>query len=259
MRIQQLVQLMGRILFYVFLLLLLILVISALVRELWLTSVFTLGMLIFLIYKGLIRLKIPEKSVVVRDGTVVFFIPETTVRNRFDFISRGQSIVQLPDYGLLDRPFKLEIFFPGSEGRVCTCRLSLRFGYLMQPAAWQRAYDKFVEHQDGLPAAVRIQLMKSCERIVLRPVVIAGDDAMREYLRPVVSALNLELESFGLEVVEVKCSCSEGSSLARFVAAEQEFLEKGLTETAFSWQVREEGGSQKGQWALLGVAGDNVL
>ena len=259
MRIQQLVQLMGRILFYVFLGLLLILVISALVRELWLTSVFILVMLIFLIYKGLIRLKIPAKSIVVRDGTVVFFIPETTVRNRFDFISRGQTIVQLPDYGLLDRPFKLEIFFPGNEGRVCTCRLSLRFGYLMQPAAWQHAYDKFVEHQEGLPAAVRKQIMKSCERIVLRPVIIAGDDALREYLGPVVSELNIELESFGLEVVDVKCSFAEGSSFARFIAAEQEFLEKGLTETAFSWQVREEEGAQNGKWALLGVTGENVL
>ena len=249
---------MGRMLFYVFLVLLLILVITALVRELWLTSVFLLVMLIFLLYKGLIRLTIPAKSVVVCDGTVVFFIPETTVRNRFDFVMRGQTIVELPDYGLLDRPFKLELFFPSSEEKVGACRLSLRFGYLMQPAAWQSAYDKFVEHQDGLAAAVRKQLMKSCDRIALRPVTLAGEDALREYLQPVVAELNLQLESFGLEVVAVAYSFRDGASHARFVAAEQELLEKGMAEEVFRWQVKAEEGAQIGKWALLGVSGENL-
>ena len=258
MRVQRIVWLLGRGLFYVFLLLLLILVISALVRELWLTSVFILVMLVFLIYNGLIRLKIQAKSVVVHDGTVVFYVPEATVRNRFDFISRGQSIVQLPEYGLLDRPFKLELYFPGSAGRVVACRLSLRFGYLMQPTAWQHAYDKFVEYQDGLPTAVRKQLLKSCDRMSLRPVITANEEAMREFVEPVVAALNLELAGFGLEVVQVKCSFSEDTTLVRFVAAEQELLEKGLTEEFFNWQVKAEEGTQQSTWALLGVSGENI-
>jgi hypothetical protein len=259
MRIQKMLHIMGRILFYVFFVLFLVLVIFALARELWWASFFVLVLLVITIYHGLIRLRIHANSVVVSAGKVVFFVPESTVRNRFDFVSRGQSIVELPDYGLLDRPYKVEIFFPDSESRVYACRLSLRFGYLMKPTAWQYAYDKFVEYQEGLPSVVRRQLMKSCERIALQPFAREGEEPKREYLNPVVSELNGELESFGLEIVEVTCSFTEGSSLVRFVAAEQDLLEKGLTESVFRWRVMEEEEPQKGRWALLGVSGKNEL
>lgn len=260
MRIQRFTRLLGRFIFYSMLFLLLFVVIFSLAQERWLTSLVAMVILVLTIYKGLIRLKVPANSVVVRDGKVVFYVPRTIIRNRFDFVTRGQSIVELPEYQLLDRPFKVEIFSPGSEGTVNSCRLSLHFNYLMQPAAWQKAYDSFVEYQDRLPMAVRKLLLKSCDRMVLRPPDITGDDAMLRYLTPIVSALNLALESFGLELVDVKCSFTAGSSLARLVASEQEVLDKGVTEEVFSWQVRaDEEESHNGKWALLGVSGKNEL
>jgi hypothetical protein len=96
--------------------------------------------------------------------------------------------------------------------------------------------------------------------MVLRPPAATGEDAMRVFLEPVVSALNLELESFGLEVVDVKCSFTAGTSLARLVASEQEILDKEVTEEVFRWQIREDGEEpRKGSWALLGVSGKNEL
>src|SRR3974390_3129936 len=112
MRIQWFVRILGRILFYSLLFFLLVLVIFTLSHDQWLAGLITLIIFILVLYRGLIRIKIPAYSVVVRNGKVIFFIPETTVRNRFDFASRGQSIVELPQYGLLDRPYTLEIFSP---------------------------------------------------------------------------------------------------------------------------------------------------
>ena len=260
MGMQRFIRLLWRILFYVVLFLLLFAVIFSLAQEHWRTSLVAMVILILTIYKGLICLKVTANSVVVRDGKVVFYVPETVIRNRFDFVTRGQSIVELPEYQLLDRPFKVEIFSPGSEGTVNSCRLSLRFSYLMQPAAWQRAYDCFVEYQDRLPMAVRKLLLKSCDRMVLRPPAMIGEDAMRKYLTPIASALNFELESFGLEVVDVTCSFTAGSSLVRLVAAEQEIVNKGVTEEVFRWQKKaEEEEPPKVKWALLGVSGKNEL
>lgn len=51
---------------------------------------------VFILYKGLIRIKIPKNSAVLHDDKVVFFIPEKTERDRFDFASRGQTIIQFP-------------------------------------------------------------------------------------------------------------------------------------------------------------------
>src|ERR1700686_2526652 len=123
MRIQHFTRLLGRFIFYSMLFLLLFIVIFALAQERWLTSLVAMVILVLTIYKGLIRLKVPANSVVVRDGKVVFYVPGTVIRNRFDFVTRGQSIVELPEYQVLDRPFKVEIFSPGSEGTVNSCRL----------------------------------------------------------------------------------------------------------------------------------------
>jgi len=186
-------------------------------------------MFLLALYKGLICLKIPAYSLVVRNGKVVFFIPEKTVRNRFDFVSRGQTIVELPHYGLLDRPYKLEIFFPDNEGSLYSCRLSLHLDYLMEPTAWQQAYDSFVLHQERMSLEVRRLLLKSSALLVCRPAPMHGEEDKQEYLKPLVAELNLGLESVGLKIEEADCSFTAGSTLVRFVAAEQEILEKGVT------------------------------
>lgn len=250
MQLHRIVWYVDRFAIYVVLSVLFVVVMFTLAFQQWLISIIAMVMFILALYKGLIRLKILKNSVVVRDGKVLFFVPETTVRNRFDFVSRGQSIVKLPEYQLLDRPFKVEIFYPGREGTVCSCRLSLLFAYLMQPAAWQRAYESFVEHGERLPLEVKKVLLKGCAQIELQPVTITGEDAMREYLTPIVSHLNLVLESVGLEVADVQCSFIEGPTLARLLGADQQDVEKGSTETVFRWQVREEEGAHSGRGAL---------
>jgi hypothetical protein len=229
MRIQRIVWVVGRILFYALLLLLLVVVIFTLSHDQWLASLIFGVMFLLALYKGLICLKIPAYSLVVRNGKVVFFIPEKTVRNRFDFVSRGQTIVELPHYGLLDRPYKLEIFFPDNEGSLYSCRLSLHLDYLMEPTAWQRAYDSFVLHQERLSLEVRRLLLKSSGLLECRPVPLHGEEDKQEYLKPLVAELNLGLESVGLKIEDADCSFTAGSTLVRFVAAEQEILEKGVS------------------------------
>ena len=182
---------------------------------------------VLVLYKGLIRLKIPANSLVVRDGKVVFFIPEKTVRDRFDFASRGQTIVQLPHYGLLDRPYKLEIFSPDNKGGLNSCRLSLNLGYIMELTGWQRAYDNFVLYQDKLSLEVKRQLFKSSAHLAW-PLPLHGEEDMEEYLKPIVAELNLGLENLGLKIEEATCTFTAGPTLVRFVAAEQEIVEKAV-------------------------------
>jgi len=226
MRLQRITWLVGRILFYALLFLLLVVVIYTLSHDQLLAGLIFGVMFLLALYFGLIRLKIPAYSVVVRDGRVVFFIPEKTVRNRFDFVSRGQAIVELPHYGVLDRPYKVEIFSPDREGGLFSCRLSLDLDYRMEPAAWQRAYDSFVQHQERLSLEVRRLLLKSSAGLVCRPLPVHGEEAMQEYLKPLVAELDLGLEGVGLKIDEASCSFSAGPTLARFVAAEQELAEK---------------------------------
>jgi hypothetical protein len=232
MRLQRIIWLVGRIMFYALLLLLLVVVIYALSHDQFLAGLIFGVMFILVLYAGLIRLKIPAYSVVVRDGRVVFFIPEKTVRNRFDFVSRGQTIVELPHYGLLDRPYKLEIFSPDGEGLLHACRLSLDLDYSLEQPAWQRAYDSFVLHQERLSWEVRRLLLKSAAGLVCQPVPAPGEEAMQEYLKPLVAELNRGLESVGLKIEEATCSFSSGPALVRFVAAEQELAEKVITVAA---------------------------
>jgi hypothetical protein len=258
MRLQRFVWFVDRFMVHVVLIVLSVVIIFALTREIWLLSLIGGIMFLFALYKGLIRLKILSNSVVVRQGRVFFFVPETTVRDRFDFITRGQSVIQLPEYQLLDRPFKVELFFPGREGSLCSCRLSLRFAYLMQPTAWQRAYDSFAAHGERLPHEVKRLLLKSCDLLELQPPSIFGEDAIREYLAPIVSHLNLGLESVGLEIIAVQCSFTEGSTLARFLAGDQQDFEKRSTGDVFKWQVKKEEEAQRSLGALMGVDGSVV-
>ncbi|MGB9080977.1 MAG: hypothetical protein WCD00_06720 [Desulfuromonadaceae bacterium] len=226
MRIQRIIWVLGRIMFYSLLFVLLAVVIYTLSHDKFMAGMIFGVMFILVLYKGLICLKIPAYSVVVRDGKVVFFIPETTIRNRFDFVSRGQTIVELPHYGLLDRLYKLELFSPDGEGGLYSCRLSLRLNYLMEPAAWQRAYDSFVLHQEKLSLEVRRVLLKSSAHLVCRPVPLQGEEAMQEYLKPLVAELNLGLEDVGLKIEEANCIFTAGSTLVRFVSDDQEIVEK---------------------------------
>ena len=228
MWIQRMIWILGRTLFYTLLILLLVVVIYTLSNDQMLVGLISGIMFILVLYKGLICLKIPANSVVVRDGKVVFFIPETTVRNRFDFVTRGQTIVELPQYGLLDRPFKLEIFSPDNEGSLFSCRLSLHLEYLMEPIAWQRAYDSFVVHQNRLSLEVRKLLLKSSAGLVCRPVPLQGEEAVQEYLKPLVAELDRGLESVGLKIKDANCLFTSGPTLVRIVAAEQEILEKAV-------------------------------
>ena len=215
---------LGRILFYMLLLPLLIGVVYTLSNEQWWTALVFMTMCVFILYKGLIRINIPKNSVVVRDGKVVFFVPEKTVRDRFDFASRSQTIVQLPHYGLLDRPYKLEICYPDDKGGVNSCRLSLNLGYIMDLTGWQLVYDNFVLHNEQLSFVVKQQLYKSSANIV-SPFPLQEED-MDEYLKPIVAELNLGLGSLGLKIEDVTCKFTAGSTLIRFVAAEQEMVER---------------------------------
>jgi len=228
MKIQRIIWVVGRILFYALLLLLLVTVIYTLSHDQFLAGLISGVLFIIALYQGLICLRIPAYSVVVRAGKVVFFIPEKTVRNRFDFVSRGQTIVELPQYGLLDRPYKLEIFSPDSEGGLYSCRLTLDLDYLMELAAWQRAYDCFVLHQEKMSLEVRRVLLKSAAHLVCRPAPLEGEEAMQEYLKPLVAGLNLGLEDIGLKIEKASCSFTAGSTLVRFVSAEQDVVEKGV-------------------------------
>ncbi len=226
MRIQRVTWVTGRILFYIVMFLLLTMVIYTLSHDQWTAALISGVIFIFGLYKGLVCIKIPEYSLVVRGGKVVFIITETTIRNRFDFVSRGQTIVELPHYGFLDKPYKLEILSPDSEGGLSACRLSLHLDYSLEPPALQKAYDTLIEHQEGLSSEVRWLLLKSSASLVCRPVPLQDEEAMQEFLKPIVAELDRGLESVGLKVEEATCSFTAGSTLARLVAAEQEILEK---------------------------------
>lgn len=258
MKLQRFFWFVNRFMIHMLLIVLSAIIIAALTYEKWQISLIGGIVFLFVLYNWLIRLKIHKNSVVVRHGRVFFFVPKTTVRDRADFATRGQKIIRLPEYQLLDIPFKVEFFFPGSEGSVCSCRLSLHLAYSMQPAAWQRAYDSFVEHGEQLPQEVKRLLLKSCDLLGLKPAAIPGEDAIREYLAPIISHLNLGLESVGLEVMEVQCSFTEGLTLARYLAVDQQYFETRTAGTAFEWQVRDDEGAQESPGALIGVDGSVV-
>lgn len=226
MKIQRIVWLVGRIMYYSALFLLLAFVIYTLAHDQWMAALVIGTLFLVTLYVGLIRIKIPAYSLVVRQDKVVFFIPEKTVGNRFDFVSRGQTIVELPHYGLLDRPYKLEIFSSDGRGGISACRLTLHLDYLLEETAWQRAYDSFVVHQERLSLEVRKLLLKSSAGLTCQPVPPPDAEAIQEFLKPIIAELNRGLESVGLNIEEATCSFSTGTALARFVAPEQELMEK---------------------------------
>jgi hypothetical protein len=228
MLVQKMIRLLGRMIFWMLLLPLLFGVIYTLSHERWGAALVFMVLCVLVLYKGLVRLTIPANSVVVRDGKVVFFIPEKTVRDRFDFASRGQTIVQLPHYGLLDQAYKMEVFFPDNSGGLNSCRLSLNLGYVMELPAWQRVYDSFVRYQDQLSFIVKKQLFNSSAHMVWPSFPLQGEEDTDKYLEPIVAELNLGLENLGLKIEEAACTFTGGPTLVRLVAAEQEIVEKAV-------------------------------
>ncbi len=227
MWIQRMIELLGRMIFYMLLVPLLVGIIYTLAHDQWLAALILMVLCILVLYKGLIRLTILGNSVVVRDGKVALFFPDKTVRNRFDFASRGQTVIQLPHFGVLDRRFKLELFSPDTKGGLNSCRLSLDLDYIMEMTACQRAYDKYVLYQDQLPLEVRRQLFKSAAHLGW-PFPSHGEEDTEEHLKPIVAELDRGLENFGLKIEEATCTFTAGPTLVRFVAAEQEMVEKAV-------------------------------
>jgi hypothetical protein len=212
--------------FWMLLLPLLFGIIYTLSHDQWWAALIFMVLCVLVLYKGLIRLTIQANSVVVRDGKVVFYVPEKCVRDRFDFASRGQTIVQMPHFDLLDRPYKMEIFSPDNRGGLNSCRLSLNLNYIMELTGWQRAYDNFVRYQDQLSLVVKKQLFKSAAQLAWPSLPLQGEGDMNEYLEPIVAELNLGLEHLGLKIEEATCTFTTGPTLVRLVAAEQEVVEK---------------------------------
>ncbi len=225
MWIQRMIWILGRVLFWMLLLPILGGIIYTLSYEKWWAALTFIVLGVLVLYKGLIRLTIQANSFAVRDDKVVLFFPKKTVRDRFDFASRGQTIVHLPHYGLLDRPYILEIFSPGNSGGLKSCRLSLNLGHVMELAAWQRAYDNFVRYQDHLSLVVKSQLLKSSAHIALPSFALREEEDMDEYLEPIVAEMNLGLESLGLKIEKATCKFTAGPTLVRLIAAEQEVVE----------------------------------
>lgn len=226
MKLQRLIWILERVFVYSLLLLLCVAVVYTLSHDQWPFALVSLVLFILVLYRGVIRVKIPEYSVVVRDGKVVFLITETTVRDRFDFVSRGQTIVELPHYGLLDRPYTLEILSPNGEGGVSSCRLSLHLDFSLDLPAVQKAYDSFTKYGEKLSVEVRRLLLKSSAQLSCLPAPLEGEEAMREFLKPIIAKLDQGLESVGLKIEEAHCSFASGAPLVRFVSVEQELLEK---------------------------------
>jgi len=225
--VQTMIRVLGRLIFWMLLVPLLIGLVLTLSYEHYTAALFFLILTVIVLYLGLVRIRIPANSLVLRDGKVVFFIPEKTVRDRFDFASRGQTIVQLPVFGLIDRPYKLEIITPDTEGVLNACRLTLNLGYIMDITGWQRAYDHYVVLQDRMSLAVRRQLFKSAAELAWRaPSQV--EEEIAEYLKPIVAELNRGLEGLGLRIEEATCTFTAGPTLVRFVSPEQEIVEKAV-------------------------------
>jgi len=228
MWIQRMIWLLGRMLFWMLLLPLLGGIIYTLSHDqLWAALVFIV-LCVLVIYKGLIRLTILANSFVVCDDKVVFYIPKKTVRDRFDFASRGQTIVHLPNYGLLDRPYEIEIFSPDERGGLNSCCLSLNLGHVMELAAWQRLYDNFVRYENQLSLVVKKQLLKSSGHLTLPKLPLREEEDVDEYLAPIVAELNLGLENMGLKIEKAMCKFTAGTTLVRLIAAEQKLVEKAV-------------------------------
>jgi hypothetical protein len=225
MTTDRLTWILERVFYYSLMFILLVSVIFSLSNDYFQSALILFVLFIIVLYKGLVCISIRANSLVLREGKVVFLIPEKSVRNRFDFVSRGQTIYTLPHYSLLDHPYKLEIFSPDNNEGLYACRLSLQLGYNTELTALQRAYDSIILHQDLLKFEVSRLLLKCLGSLTCPPASLHNEEAIQEYLKPLAAELNLGLESVGLKITEANCSFSAGPALVRFVAAEQAIFE----------------------------------
>jgi hypothetical protein len=203
----------------------LILLIYTLANQMLTAATIFLVVSTMILYFGLIRIRIPANSVAVRDGKVVYCIPEKSVRNRLDFYTRGQTIVELPHFNLLDRPYKLEIVSPDTEGGVTACRLTITLGYIMDMEGLQRAYDKYIRHPEKLSLVVKKELLRSASRMAL-PCRVPGEAEREEYLKPVIVELDRALEPLGMKIKEATCTFTVGPTVVHLVTTEQEMMEQ---------------------------------
>ncbi|MBJ6723229.1 hypothetical protein [Geomesophilobacter sediminis] len=225
MFVQRLIRFLGRMIFYFLMLPALIGLIYTLAEGELRAALVFLIVFVLVLYFGLVRIRVPANSVMVRKGKVVYFIPEKSVRDRFDFASRGQTIVELPSFRLLDRPHVVEIFFPDRQGGVISCRLSLTLSYIMDLTSLQRAYDYFIRYQDELPLIVKRKLYNSAARITW-PSPPKGDEDANAFVQPALAELNSGLETLGMKIEEATCTFDAGSTLARLVSDEQVTVER---------------------------------
>jgi hypothetical protein len=226
MTIHRLTWILERVFYYSLIFILLASVIYSLSNDYFTSAMILFVLFMLVLHKGVVCISIPANSLVLREGKVVFLIPEKVVRNRFDFVSRGQTIYTLPHYSLLDHPYKLEIFSPDNKEGLYACRLSLQLGYNTELTALQRAYDSVILHQEWLKFEVTGLLLKSMGHLVCPQVSLQNEEAIQQYLKPLVAELDLGLESVGLKIVEANCSFTAGPTLVRFVASEQAIYEK---------------------------------
>ncbi len=225
MWIQRMIWVLGRVLFYLLLIPLMFGVIYTLSHDQWWPALFFMILCVLILYKGLIRINIPKNSIALHNDKVVLFFPEKTVRDRFDFASRAQTIIQLPHYGLLNQPYKLEIFYPDTKGGLNSCRLSLNLGYVMDLTGWQRVYDNFVRYHEQFSFVVNQQLFKS-STLIVASLPMQEEEEMDKYLEQIVAELNLGLELLGLKIEDATCKFTTAPTFVRLVASEQEILEK---------------------------------
>ena len=99
----------------------------------------------------------------------------------------------------------------------------------MELTGWQRAYDHYIVLHDRMSLAVRTQLFKSSAHLAW-PAPVPGEENREEYLKPIVAELNRGLENLGLKIEEATCTFTAGPTLVRFVAAEQEIVEKAAVQ-----------------------------
>jgi hypothetical protein len=225
MWIQKLIWFLGRMIFWMLLLPLAGGIIYTLANDLHAAALILLVLFVLVVYFGLIRVRVPEHSVAVRDGKVAYFFPERTVRDRFDFVSRGQKIVQLPFFGLLDHSYKIELFCPDGNEGVRSCRLSLTLGYIPELPALQRAYDSYLLFQEFWPVEVDKLLYRSASQMEWPPFPVPEDQAADTFLSLIVARLDLSLAELGLKIEEPTCKFAAGPTLLRLVASKQETVE----------------------------------
>ena len=223
MQDESLIRFLGRMICYMLLITSLICLIYTLVNQQLTAATIFLVMSAIVLYFGLIRIRIPANSVAVRDGKVVYCIPEKSIRNRLDFYTRSQTIVELPHFNLLDRPYKLEIVSPDTEGGVIACRLTITLGYIKDMEGLQRAYDNYISHQEKLSQVVKKELLRSASRMAL-PYGVPAEAEQEEYLKPVIVELSRALEPLGLQIEEATCTFTVGPTVVHLVTTEQEML-----------------------------------